>query len=93
MGMIEYPNGDSAEVKGLTVTVRLGDESIEQIKREVKEEFRVILKENEKLRELVRDMLRWMPCPKNCLVCERYRYPEGCEFEQRWRELGIEVGE
>ena len=46
--------------------------------------------ENEQLRELVRDMLRWMPCPKPCSRCERYKYPEGCEFEIRRRELGME---
>lgn len=47
--------------------------------------------ENAKLRELVRDMLRWMPCPHPCGRCERYHYPNGCEFELRRRELGVEV--
>lgn len=47
--------------------------------------------ENAKLRELVLDMLRWMPCPAPCGRCERYRYPEGCEFEIRRRELGVEL--
>lgn len=47
--------------------------------------------ENAKLRELCRDMLRWMPCPRPCSRCERYEYPGGCEFERRRRELGIEV--
>ena len=47
--------------------------------------------ENAKLWELVYDMLRWMPCPTHCYHCERYHYPEGCEFEIRRRKLGIEV--
>lgn len=47
-------------------------------------------KDNAKLRELVRDMLRWMPCPRPCSRCERYRYPEGCEFDIRRREMGID---
>ena len=47
--------------------------------------------ENEKLRKLVRDMVHWMPCSKPCSRCERYKYPEGCEFEIRRRELGVDV--
>lgn len=43
------------------------------------------------LRELVRDMLHWMPCKRPCQRCERYRYPEGCEFEIRRRELGVDA--
>lgn len=46
--------------------------------------------ENAELRKLVLDMLRWMPCPRPCSRCERYRYPEGCEFEIRRRELGVD---
>ena len=52
-----------------------------------------LVAENVKLRELCSDMLRWMPCPRPCSRCERYRYPTGCEFEQRLRETGIEVDE
>ena len=48
-------------------------------------------RENAELRELVGDMLRWMPCPKPCRFCERYVYPEGCEFALRFRKLGIGV--
>lgn len=44
--------------------------------------------ENEKLRELLRDMLHWMPCKRPCQSCARYRYPEGCEFEIQRRKLG-----
>lgn len=40
---------------------------------------------------LVRDMLRWMPCHGPCRRCEQYKYPNGCEFERRRLELGIEV--
>lgn len=47
--------------------------------------------ENEKLRELLRDMLHWMPCKRPCQSCARYRYPEGCEFEIRRRKLGVDV--
>ena len=45
--------------------------------------------ENAKLREMVEDMLRWMPCPRPCSHCERYVYPEGCEFKIRGRKLGL----
>lgn len=48
-------------------------------------------KENAELRKLVLDMLRQMPCSRPCSRCERYRYPEGCEFEIRRRELGVEL--
>ena len=47
--------------------------------------------ENHRLRELVRDMLHWMPCKRPCQRCERYRYPEGCEFEIRRRKLGVDA--
>ena len=39
------------------------------------------------LEKLTIDMLRWMPCPRPCHHCERYVYPEGCEFEIRRRKL------
>ena len=45
--------------------------------------------EIKKLRELVRDILRWKPCHRPCSRCERYEYPNGCEFERRRRELGV----
>lgn len=54
-------------------------------------ELRGLQAENAKLRELARDMLHWMPCQRPCQRCERYRYPEGCEFEIRRRKLGVEV--
>lgn len=41
------------------------------------------------LEKLARDMLRWMPCPRPCWRCERYRYPEGCEFARRARKMGL----
>lgn len=47
--------------------------------------------ENAKLQKLVQDILHWMPCHRPCGKCERYEYPNGCEFERRGRELGIEV--
>ncbi len=53
-------------------------------------EVKRLYDENAKLWELMHDMLRWMPCPTHCYHCERYHYLEGCEFEIRWRELGIE---
>lgn len=65
----------------------LSDNQIERIKAE----FEYLQTENTKLRELVRDMLHWMPCQRPCQRCERYRYPEGCEFEIRRRKLGVEV--
>lgn len=49
------------------------------------------VRQNAELRGLVRDMLRWMPCPKPCSRCERYKYPEGCEFEIRRQELGVDA--
>ena len=49
--------------------------------------------ENAKLQKLVWDMLHWMPCHRPCSSCERYEYPNGCEFERRGRELGIEAPE
>ena len=51
--------------------------------------YKESLAENDKLRELARDMLRWMPCVRTCSHCERYVYPEGCEFKIRGRMLGI----
>lgn len=47
--------------------------------------------ENAELRELVRDMLHWMPCKRPCQQCERYRYPEGCEFEIRRHKIEVET--
>lgn len=41
------------------------------------------------LEELVLDMLRWMPCPRACRMCERFAYPEGCEFQTRADELEV----
>lgn len=43
------------------------------------------------LEGLARDMLRWMPCPRPCWRCERYRYPDGCEFSRRAREMGLPI--
>lgn len=54
-------------------------------------EIKRLYEENDRLRELGWDMLRWMPCHRPCSRCERYKYPNGCEFEQRMRKLGIEV--
>lgn len=54
-----------------------------------KEEAASIRKYIDELRDLVLDMLHWMPCQLPCQRCERYRYPEGCEFEIRRRKLGV----
>lgn len=43
------------------------------------------------MQKLARDMLRWMPCPRPCWRCERYRYPEGCEFARRARKMGLPI--
>ena len=45
--------------------------------------------ENQRLSELVWDMVRWMPCRMPCRACERYRHLEGCEFDIRRKELGV----
>lgn len=41
------------------------------------------------LEGLAWDMLRWMPCPRPCWLCERFSYPDGCEFSRRAREMGL----
>lgn len=81
--------------KGDILHVLTDQEYIDQDKheREMQVSIDALDKENAELRELCGDMLRWMPCPRPCSRCERYEYPNGCEFERRRRELGIEVGE
>ena len=64
---------------------------VEQASAVYKEVIREYVAENEKLRELARDMLRWMPCMRPCSHCERYVYPEGCEFKIRGRMLGLPI--
>ena len=53
-------------------------------------DFLRMQEENARLHELVWDMLRWMPCNRPCRRCERYHYPDGCEFELRMRKIRTE---
>ena len=48
------------------------------------------MNESVELRKLCLDMLRWMPCVRPCMTCERYRRLDGCTFAIRGRRLGIE---
>jgi hypothetical protein len=54
-------------------------------------------RENEKLRDMVRDMWNGMCARAECRHCEHYelrdrqRFVGECEFHRRMRELGIEV--
>ena len=68
----EYPNGDSVEIKGLTVTVKLGDESMSKIRKAALDEIDTLRDENERLRELIADTLL---DPRE--YCEKY----GIEYE------------
>lgn len=62
----EYPNGDKAEIKGLTVTVELGEESIGRIRKAALDEIDSLKAENAKLRELVSSMYRNMQGVLDC---------------------------
>ena len=68
------------------VRVEFDDQSFTDVMRRYVD---TLQDENDQLRELVRDMVHWMPCQRPCGHCERYRYPEGCEFASRWRELEV----
>lgn len=83
-------DGHEVEAKGLTMTVSLSDEDKTKINK-IRDEIRSVAAENKRLRELVYDMLRWMPCSWPCDMCERYRHLDGCEFELRMHELEVEV--
>lgn len=77
-------NGDKVNVKGLTVTVELGDETMAKI-NEIRNEIARVAEENAKLRELVDEL--WEIA---------YGYaPHESELDfarDMMRELGIEVG-
>ena len=54
------------------------------------EKFKMSQAEEIKQRDkLIRDIIHWIPCPRYCGTCERFRYPEGCEFAIRAKELGV----
>lgn len=88
----EYPNGDSVEIKGLTVTVKLGDESMSKIRKAALDEIDTLRDENARLRELIADTLL---DPRE--YCEKY----GVEYEgwdsanahidKRMIELGVDA--
>ena len=88
----EYPNGDSVEIKGLTVTVKLGDESMSKIRKAALDEIDTLRDENARLRELIADT---MLDPRK--YCEKY----GIEYEgwdsanahidKRMIELGVDA--
>ena len=69
---------------------RYYERMMDEIAAEHQKQLDQLRTENAKLRELVADMLHWMPCVRPCGHCERYRYPEGCEFAIRMRELGVD---
>jgi len=95
----EYPNGDKAEIKGLTVTVELGEESIGRIRKAALDEIDSLKAENAKLRELVREMYgaTLVSCGE-CWIGKAFD-PAECDNENcgnrknylAMRELGIEV--
>ena len=70
------------------------ERGVEQASATYKEVIRGYVSENDKLRELVRDL--WTSCPvkyENCAAC-KYKDSEtafGCALYDRMEELGIEV--
>ena len=81
----EYPNGDKAEIKGLTVTVELGEESIGRIRKAALDEIDSLKAENDKLRELV---IRMRPI---CIQGTRCTFADKLYISKAMEELGIEV--
>ena len=82
-------NGDEVRAQGLTVTVEFG----EKTKAEVLCAVEAVRAENEKLRELVRDLYR---CGDECTHCKHWNQGDGfyCNLGVGWkarrmRELGI----
>lgn len=72
-------NGDEVRAQGLTVTVELG----ERTKAEVLCAVEAVRTENDKLRELVRDL--------RLQLSNAYDNKELVEYDERLKELGIEV--
>ena len=82
----EYPNGDSVEIKGLTVTVKLGDESMSKIRKAALDEIDTLRDENAKLRELVQGL--WFAAQYLGMNPDG---ATGSGFVRQMRKLGIEV--
>lgn len=74
-------NGDEVRAQGLTVTVEFG----ERTKAEVLRAVEAVRNENDKLRELVRDLRLQLSCAYDSKELE--------EFDERIGELRIEVGD
>ena len=78
---MRYPESRQEDItdaftRGYTEAVEASNNAIKKLEAE-----------NAKLRELVRDMLLWMPKPTP------HEYPFSNEFKRRMHVLGIEVGE
>lgn len=94
-------NGDKVNVKGLTVTVELGDKTMSKI-NEIKREISHIAEENDALREYATQLLNFIDstahqswCNRSCPAYRLCVWSTRCMFVdwamERARELGIET--
>lgn len=104
---VETASGDTVEAKGLTVTVRLGEENVRQIQGESKRFADALLAKNDSLAKLSADMYAYVThremelcnactsaCDGDCGACGEYDGACGLakrRFEELFAERMLEL--